>query len=128
MSRNETNVRNLALALIKARKAAGFTRQSDLAEASGVSRATVAKIEQFDPSVSLKSLHAIEAALGLPVGALLAIRLGDESELPEDGTLPPLSREELELMLARLGADRFADWAIGEILRRQVTHSGDTRG
>lgn len=60
-----------------ARITAGFARQEDLAEATGLSKATISAIERDDRTPSMKAMAKIAAALGLSAGGLI-----DEVPIP----------------------------------------------
>lgn len=63
----------LALAYLEGRTAAGWT-QAELAARAGVSRATVARIERGEATVTLATLQRVAAALGQRVEVRLVER------------------------------------------------------
>jgi transcriptional regulator with XRE-family HTH domain len=72
-------IETLALNVIVARARARLS-QSDLAERTGLSRATISNIENTVGDVSLRTIEALANAFGCPVSALLD---GTEDHLPE---------------------------------------------
>lgn len=59
-------ISELGAGIRKTRKALGLTMQ-ELAEASGISRVTLHKVEKGDPSVSAGALASVALALGVPL-------------------------------------------------------------
>lgn len=57
---------SLGAGLRSARKSLGLTMQ-EVAEASGISRVTLHKVEKGDPSVSAGALASVALALGVPI-------------------------------------------------------------
>lgn len=84
-SRNQELLRAIGQRVADIRKSRGWTQEA-LSEAVAVEPVTLSRYETGDRALSMSTLAAISAALGVPLGDLLDI----ERELPE----PPHERPE----------------------------------
>lgn len=110
----------MAAAVVRLRNAKGYT-QDGLAAASGISRATIQKLEKGDPPKRSNNLRAIAEALEVTIEQLR----GEEQARRADDEAVQMAREALHMRLDRDPTDdevtRWLLQAALEKIRRETS-------